>query len=54
VAFLNRSARTIGTPRRARGVAVTIARLTDRPAVHLEKIDRETRVADADPSREDE
>jgi len=38
----------------AEPLATTIARLTGRPAVHLEKVDGETRVVDADPSREDE
>ncbi len=35
-------------------LVTTIARLTGRPAVHLEKVDGETRVTDADPFREDE
>jgi predicted ATPase len=38
----------------AESLAVTIARLTDRPAVQLEKVDGETRVVDDEPSREDE
>lgn len=35
-------------------LATTIARLTSRPAVHLEKVDGETRVVEADSAREDE
>jgi len=38
----------------AESLAAMIARLTRRPAVHLEKIDGETRVTDGDSSREDE
>jgi len=38
----------------AESLATTIAGLTGRPAVHLQKVDGETRAADDDPSREDE
>jgi predicted ATPase len=38
----------------AESLAATIARLTRRPAVHLEKVDGETRVVDADQPADDE
>jgi predicted ATPase len=38
----------------AESLAATIARLTGRPAVHLEKVDGETRVADTGLASEDE
>jgi hypothetical protein len=38
----------------AEALATTIARLTGTPAVHLEKVDGETRVVEADTSAEDE